>query len=242
VVAMGTSIRGEKWIDLGNAVIARLETKGMKFEILVDPDKAADFKKGGNIDIRDVLTGYVIFEDAHRGKKAAEENLKAAFETDDVFTIASQIIKNGEVQLTAEQRKRMVEEKKKRIVYILARNSMNPQTGLPHPPARIEAAMDEAKVSINPFRDEEEQAKEIVEALKPILPIRMETTKIAVKVPPPYSAKAYSAVERFGRITKDEWASDGSWIGVIEIPAGLRVEFIERVNEFTKGKAQIKIL
>ncbi len=239
---MGTSIRGDKWIDLGNAVIARLETKGMKFEILVDPDKAADFKKGEAIDIRDVLTGYVIFEDAHRGKKAPEENLKAAFETDDVFTIASLIIKNGEVQLTAEQRKRMVEEKKKRIVYILARNSINPQTGLPHPPARIEAAMEEAKVSINPFRDEEEQAKEIVEVLKPILPIRMEITKIAVKVPPPYSAKAYSAVERFGRISKDEWGSDGSWIGVIEIPAGLRVEFIERVNEFTKGKAQVKIL
>jgi ribosome maturation protein SDO1 len=239
---MGTSIRGEKWIDLGNAVIARLETKGMKFEILVDPDKAAELKKGNNIDIRDVLTGYVIFEDAHRGKKAPEENLKAAFETDDVFTIASLIIRDGEVQLTAEQRKKMVDEKKKRIIHILARNSINPQTGLPHPPARIEAAMDEAKVSINPFRDEEEQAKEVVEALRAILPIRMETTKIAVKIPTPYSAKAYSAVERFGRITNNEWASDGSWIGVIEIPAGLRVEFIERVNEFTKGKAQIKIL
>jgi ribosome maturation protein SDO1 len=239
---MGTSLRGDKWVDLGNAVIARLETKGMKFEILVDPDKASDFKKGENIDIRDVLTGYVIFEDAHRGKKATEENLKAAFETDDVFTIAGLIIKNGEVQLTAEQRRKMVEEKKKRIVYILARNCMNPQTGLPHPPARIEAAMDEAKVSINPFRDEEEQAKEIVDALKPILPIRMETTKMAVKVPAPFSAKAYSVIERFGRISKDEWGSDGSWIGVIEIPAGLRVEFIERVNEFTKGKAQVKTL
>jgi ribosome maturation protein SDO1 len=239
---MGTSIRGEKWIDLGNSVIAKLETKGMKFEILVDPDKAAELKKGENIDIRDVLTGYVIFEDAHRGKKATEENLKTAFETDDVFKIAGQIIKEGEVQLTSEQRKKMIEEKRKRIIHILARNSINPQTGLPHPPARIEAAMDEAKVSINPFRDEEEQAKEVVEALRAILPIRMETTKIAVKIPTPYSAKAYSAIERFGRITKDEWASDGSWIGVIEIPAGLRVEFIERVNEFTKGKAQIKIL
>jgi len=239
---MGTSMRGEKWVDLGNAVVARLETKGSRFEILVDPDKALIFKRGENIDIRDVLMGYVIFEDAHRGKKSPEEKLKATFETDDIFTIAALIIRNGEVQLTAEQRKKMVDEKKKRIVHIIARNCINPQTNLPHPPARIEAAMDEAKVSINPFRDAEEQSKEVVEALRPILPIRMETTKLAVKIPAPYSAKAYSVVERYGTISKDEWGSDGSWICVIEIPAGLRVEFIERVNDFTKGKAQVKTI
>ncbi|WXG42886.1 MAG: ribosome assembly factor SBDS [Promethearchaeati archaeon SRVP18_Atabeyarchaeia-1] len=235
-------MHGEKWVDLGNAVVARLETKGSRFEVLVDPDKALEFKKGGNIDIRDVLMGYVIFEDAHRGKKAPEEKLKVAFETDDIFTIASLIIRSGEVQLTAEQRKSMIEEKKKRIIHIISRNSINPQTGLPHPPARIEAAIEEAKVPINPFRDPDEQAKEVVEALRPILPIRMETTKLAVKIPPPYSAKGYSIIERFGTITKDEWGTDGSWICVIEIPAGLRVEFIERVNGFTKGKAQVKTI
>jgi len=239
---LGTAIRGEKWVDLGNAVIARLEAKGNRFEVLVDPDNALAYKKSGNIDIRDVLVGYVIFEDAHRGKKAPEERLKATFETDDVFKIASIIIKDGEVQLTSEQRRKMIEEKRKRIIDILVRNCMNPQTGLPHPPARIEAAIEQAKVSINPFRDAKEQAKEIVEALKPILPIRMETTRIAVKIPAPYSAKAYSAVERFGTISQDEWGKDGSWICVVEIPAGLRIEFMERVNEFTKGKAQVKTL
>nr|MDO8099802.1 ribosome assembly factor SBDS [Candidatus Njordarchaeota archaeon] len=239
---MGTAIRGEKWVDLGNAVIARLEAKGNRFEVLVDPDKALAYKKSGSIDIRDVMVGYVIFEDAHRGKKAPEDRLKATFETDDVFKIASIIIKDGEVQLTSEQRRKMIEEKRKRIIDILVRNCMNPQTGLPHPPARIEAAIAEAKISVNPFRDAEEQAKEIVEALKPILPIRMETTRMAVKIPAPYSAKAYSIVERFGTISQDEWGKDGSWICVVEIPAGLRVEFMERVNEFTKGKAQVKTL
>jgi ribosome maturation protein SDO1 len=235
-------MRGEKWLDLGNAVIAKLEMKGSRFEILVDPDKALAFKKGATIDMHDVLVGYVIFEDAHRGKKASEEKLKATFETDDVFAIAALIIKNGEVQLTAEQRRKVIEDKRKRIIDILARNCLNPQTGLPHPATRIEAAMEQAKVSINPFRDAEEQAKEIVQALQSIIPIRMETLRIAVKVPSPYAAKAYSVIERFGTISKDEWGSDGSWICVIEIPAGLKVEFMEKVNEFSKGKTQIKTL
>lgn len=239
---MGTAIRGEKWLDLGNAVIARLEAKGNRFEILVDPDKTLAYKRDGNVDVRDVLIGYVIFEDAHRGKKATEDKLKATFETDDVFKIASIIIKDGEVQLTSEQRRKMIEEKRKRIIDIIVRNCMNPQTGLPHPASRIEAAIEEAQVPINPFRDAQEQAKEIVEALKPILPIRMETMKMAVKIPTPYSAKAYSVIERFGTVSKNEWGKDGSWICVIEIPAGLRIEFMERVNEFTKGKAQIKTL
>lgn len=239
---MGTAIRGEKWVDLGNAVVARLEAKGNRFEILVDPDKALVYKKSGNVDVRDVLIGYVIFEDAHRGKKATEDKLKATFETDDVFKIASVIIKDGEVQLTSEQRRKMIEEKRKRIIDILVRNCMNPQTGLPHPASRIEAAIEEAKIPINPFGDAQEQAKEVVEALKPILPIRMETMRMAVKIPTPYSAKAYSVVERFGTISKNEWGKDGSWICVVEIPAGLRIEFMERVNEFTKGKAQVKTL
>jgi ribosome maturation protein SDO1 len=239
---LGTAIRGEKWVDLGNAVVARLEAKGNRFEILVDPDKALVYKKSGNVDVRDVLIGYVIFEDAHRGKKATEDKLKATFETDDVFKIASVIIKDGEVQLTSEQRRKMIEEKRKRIIDILVRNCMNPQTGLPHPASRIEAAIEEAKIPINPFGDAQEQAKEVVEALKPILPIRMETMRMAVKIPTPYSAKAYSVVERFGTISKNEWGKDGSWICVVEIPAGLRIEFMERVNEFTKGKAQVKTL
>ena len=34
---------------------------------------------------------------------------------------------------------------------------------------------------------------------------------------------------------KEEWEPNGAWIGVVEIPAGMRDDFYGRLNEKTKG-------
>ncbi len=102
--------------------------------------------------------------------------------------------------------------------------------------------MNEAHVVIDSTRTAEEQAREVVKALQPILPIRMEIQQLAVKVPPDFAPKAYGIVERVGTIAKDEWQTDGSWIAVIEVPGGLRGELIDALNNLTRGRAEIKIL
>jgi ribosome maturation protein SDO1 len=237
-----SNIRGAKWVDLGDTVIARYESHGERFEILVDPNKAWDFRRGKNIDLSEILKSFDIFEDAHKGLKASEDKLLKVFETLDINKIAPIILKKGFIQLTTEQRREMINNKKLQIINILARNCINPQTGLPHPPARIERAMEEAKVQIDLWRSPEEQAKDILKMLQPIIPIRMELLKLAVKFPPDFSGKGYSIVERFGTVTKQEWQSDGSWIAQLEIPAGLRGKFVETINNQTKGKAQVTFI
>ena len=237
-----SDIRGAKWVDLGDTVIARYEFHGERFEILVDPNKAWDFRRGKNIDLSEILKSFDIFEDAHKGLKASEDKLLKVFETLDINKIAPIILKKGFIQLTTEQRREMINNKKLQIINILARNCINPQTGLPHPPARIERAMEEAKVQIDLWRSHEEQAKDILKMLQPIIPIRMELLKLAVKFPPDFSGKGYSIVERFGTVTKQEWQSDGSWIAQLEIPAGLRGKFVETINNQTKGKAQVTFI
>ena len=237
-----SDIRGAKWLDLGDTVIARLESHGEKFEILVDPDKAWDFRRGKEVNLSEILKSFDIFEDALRGLKATEEKLLEIFETTDVDKIARIILKKGFIQLTTEQRREIIDNKKKQIINILARNCINPQTSLPHPPARIERAMEEAKVSIDLWRSPEEQAKDVLKMLQPIIPIRMELLRLAVKFPPEFSGKGYSIVERFGKVSKDEWQRDGSWIALVEIPAGLRGKFVETLNNQTRGKAQVKFV
>ncbi|MEM3587888.1 MAG: ribosome assembly factor SBDS [Candidatus Jordarchaeaceae archaeon] len=236
------SIRGDKWVDLGDTVIARLETHGEKFELLVDPYKAWNYRRGQNVDLSEVLKSFTVFTDAHKGLKANESKLLEVFETTDVNKIAPIILKKGFIQLTTEQRREMINSKKKQIINILARNCINPQTGLPHPPARIERAMEEAKVPIDLWRSPEEQAKDVLKMLQPIIPIRMESLRLTVKFPPEFSGKGYSILERFGTVIKDEWQSDGSWIATLEIPAGLRGKFIETLNNQTRGKAEVKFI
>ncbi len=235
-------MRGDKRVDLGDAAIARLDTHGHRFELIVDPKLAWNFKQGEEVDVREILQGETVFEDALRSKKAPIETLEDAFGTTDELEVARIILEKGSLQLTTEQRREMVEKRRRQVIDIIVRNSINPKTGLPHPPTRIESAMNEAHVVIDSTRTAEEQARDVVKALQPIIPIRMEIQQVAIKIPPDFAPKAYGIVEQQGHIAKDEWQKDGSWIAIVEVPAGLRGELIEALNNLTRGRAEIKIL
>jgi ribosome maturation protein SDO1 len=229
-------------VSLDQAVIARLKASGATFEILVDPDKALSFRRGEPVDVASLLATEEVFADASRGDRPAEEALKKAFETTDILQIAQRILKDGELQLTAEQRRKLVEDKRRQVVTLIARNAINPQTMAPHPPARIEKAMEEGKVHIDPMKSVDENVKEAMKAIRPIIPIRFEEVQVAVRIPSLYAAKAYGDVAAFGEITKQEWQNDGSWICVIKMPAGMQTDFYDALNRKTKGEAQTKIL
>ncbi len=229
-------------VRLEDAIVARYEHGGHRFEILVDPNAIDDIKSGKIENVVDYLVIDEIFKDAHKGDRASEELVKEVFGTTDVNEVAKTIVKKGQVQLTTEQRRKMLEEKKKRIVMEIARNAINPQTGAPHPPQRIELAMEEAKVHIDPLKSVEEQVPMVLKALRPLIPIRFEKVKIAVKLSGDMYGKAYGEISKMGTILKEEWQSDGSWIGVVEIPAGMQGEFLDVLNKKTHGNVQTKIL
>lgn len=229
-------------VSVDQAVIARLEKDGHKFEVLVDPDIAQKIKNGEAIDISGALAIDNIFKDSKKGDTAAEENIKKTFGTIDILAVAKHIIQHGEIQLTTDQRHKMTEAKRKQIITAIARNAINPQTKAPHPPARIEAAMEEARVHIDPFKPVDAQVKDVLDALRPILPIRFENIKLGVKIPAQFAPKAYGVVKSFGNLLREEWTDDGSWMGAIEMPAGMQTEFYDKINAMTKGNVETKIL
>jgi len=229
-------------VKLEDAVIARFSSRGMNFEVLVDPNLAMSLREGKQVDTRAMLAIDKVFKDARRGESASEENIVKVFGTSDVFRVAEQIVKNGEIQLTTEQRRRMREEKIRQIVAILSRRAINPQTGTPHPPARIEAALRDAKIQIDEFKSAEEQIPKIVKALLPVLPLKFETRKIAVKIPAAYVGKSVHIVRRMGTVKNEEWLQDGSWAVILEIPAAIEAEVYEKLNELTKGEVETKVV
>jgi ribosome maturation protein SDO1 len=136
----------------------------------------------------------------------------------------------------------MQENKRKQIIASIVRNAINPQTKTPHPASRIEMALKEAKVQIDPFKPVDVQVQYVLEKLRAIIPIRFETLKVAVKLSGENYGKTYADLTAFGKITKEEWQGDGSWVGVVEIPAGLQSEFFDKLNKRTKGDVETKIL
>lgn len=221
---------------------ARITLEGDKFEVLVNPDAAFEYKLGKQIPISQILAIDEVYVDARKGTRASVEKLKQRFGTLDVAKIAERIIKEGELQLTTEQRRKLIEEKRRQIISFISRNCIDPRTGAPHPPLRIEQAMAQIKLPIDPFKPAEEQAKAAIEKLRQLLPIKIEHMKVAVKIPPSYAVKAYGAIKNFGNILKEEWLSDGSWAGIIEMPAGLYGPFIEKMGKLSKGTVQTKVM
>jgi len=219
----------------------RLTHEGEHFEILVKPDPALDYRLGKGKPLSEVLVTDTIFTDANKGTKPSEDKLKKAFGTTDVLKIAETILRRGMLQLTTDQRRHMTEEKRKQIVAFISRHCVDPRTNMPHPPMRIEQAMGQVHYSIDPFKETEEQAKDIIKLLRPILPLKMEQVSVSVRIPAEYASKAYGSVKGFGTIKREEWRADGSWAAVVEMPAGLYGPFLEKLGELTKGAAEAKL-
>ncbi|WP_406671284.1 ribosome assembly factor SBDS [Methanolobus sp. ZRKC4] len=229
-------------VSLDEAVIARLKKGKNQFEVLVDPDGAFALKRGEDVKMEDILAVESVFSDAHQGDHAAESDIENTFSTSDVLEVAEQILMHGELQLTKEQRKRILEEKTRQVITFIAQNAINPQTKTPHPRARIEKAMEEAKVHIDLFKGVDEQVNIVMKAIRPIIPIRFEEVDVAVKIPAEYAAKSYGDVSKFATLLKNEWQNDGSWVAVVRMPAGLQNDFYGLVNHLTKGDAESKLL
>lgn len=221
---------------------ARISRDGEKFEILVKPEPALEYKMGKPLGISQLLVIEEIFSDGGKGTRASTEKLEKAFGTIDPLKIAEDIMRHGELQLTTDQRRQLVEDKRKQIVAFISRNCIDPRTGTPHPPMRIEQALSQVKYSIDPFKPPEEQSKDIIDELRSIIPIKMEQMRVAVKIFAEYAAKGYGAVKGYGTITKEEWQADGALVAVVEMPAGVYGPFVERLGKITQGTIQTKIL
>ncbi|MEM0119851.1 MAG: ribosome assembly factor SBDS [Thermoprotei archaeon] len=220
-------------------VIARFESGGHRFEVLVKPEEAWEFKNGKSKKIEDVLVSEEIFKDANKGLRAPESTLKEVFGTTDPLSVAQQIVLKGELQLTAQQRQQMVDNMRKQIVNYISRNCVDPKTNLPHPPTRVELALNQVRFSVNPFKPVEEQALEAIKALRTVLPLKTSIVNLEVRVPAVFR-KYYNQILQLGSAKTTRWEEDGSFTIVLEVPGGMKLDVISKINNFTHGQASIK--
>jgi len=222
--------------------VVKYTFEGEKFEILVKPDPALDYKLGKIKDVGSVLISEEIYQNSGKGTRASSEKLQKAFKTEDPLIIAEKILQKGDLNLTTDQRRKMTTEKRKQIITFIAKTFVDPRSHLPHPPLRIEQAISDARVSVDPFKSAEEQVKDIVENLRSIIPLKSENLSLEISVPAQYVAKSYSVLKSTGILKKEEWQKDGSLKAILEIPAAARPNVIDRLGAITKGTAFVEVL
>ena len=228
-------------IDINKAVIARLKKGGENFEVLVDCDKAIEFKSG-NVELEDALASDKVYKDAKKVERAPEKEMYKLFDTEDNKEIIALILKKGEIQLTVEHKNRLREEKRKKIINLIHRNAVDSKTGLPHPPNRIEKAITEARVNVDEFKSAEAQIENVLEKIRGILPIKFVVKEVEIMIPAKFSSSSYGVVKQFGKILNEKWGNDGSLILVVEIPGGLQDEFFDKLNNLTHGEVESKVI
>lgn len=234
--------------------LAKLKKFGTTFEVVLkNPEAALEFRHGKNIDLRDVLDTPKVFEDVQKAEihgsgklrellkgKVDEAKLAKMSDTELTFESAKLILKEGEIALTQEIRKRFFDAKRKKILEYIHANAADPKTGLPHPIQRIELAMEQAKAQVDPYQPAEAQIEKIIQQLRPIIPITFEKAKIKVLIPAAFSSSVYSAIKNKFELQKEDWKDDGAVSFELEVPAGVKGEVVNLIQKLTQGEAAVE--
>ncbi|RLG48436.1 MAG: ribosome assembly factor SBDS [Thermoproteota archaeon] len=218
---------------MGEPVIARIDIKGKHhFEVYVYPEKAYAYLEGNKINIEDILAIEKVFRDARKGIEASSKDLIQIFGTEDPYQICKRILDEGKVQLTTEYLKKLQERKRRWIINFIHQNFVDPKTNLPHPTSRIERAMKEAKVRVDPYKKAEEQVNQVIEALRKILPLKGGSSRIRVKVPIEMWGKVRAGLSGIGKILREEMSKDGQRVVIdVEIPIRAQGSIYELVGK-----------
>jgi ribosome maturation protein SDO1 len=214
-------------------VTARIKAKGKHFEIDVDLDEALKVKQGKG-DVSAALIAPRVFTDLKKGLAASNADLTECFGTTDVLKIAQQIMTKGEVQKTQEFRDTERENKVKQLIQLIIKNAVD-QKGHPYTEDRIKRAIEEAHYSID-NKPVEQQVVPLVDALKKVIPIKLDIKKVVLTIPAQYAAQVYGLLKDYKQ--SEDWLANGSLRAVLNIPAGMTIDFYDKLNNITHGTVQ----
>ncbi|DAC09749.1 MAG: ribosome assembly factor SBDS [Euryarchaeota archaeon TMED141] len=227
-------------VSLDDAVVARWEYGGKRYEVLLSPELVEAFREDpDSVSLDDLMAVEDVFHDARQGERPTVDDVVATFGTEDMGTVTRTILERGSIQLTTAQRKARVETMRQRIIHRIHSEAVDPRSKSPHPKARLELALEESRFSVDPFKRLEAQVKDAIAVLKPLIPLSFERIKLAFKV----SGAAYGRAHQLlrGDLRREEWLGDGSWVGVVDVPAARKADLIGEIMRLDR-EAEVKEL
>lgn len=226
-------------MDTSDAITVQF--KGDKqFEILVDPDLAKEAKmEGKDHEIQRLLFVQEVFVDAGEGERASVDELDAEFGTEQVMDAAEDIFEKGKMQLTTDQKAEIRNDKWKQLVNMIARRAQDPKTGNPHPPQRVENALEEAGFHVNWDSNIEEEFDDAIDVLRPIIPVSLDEKTVAIRIPVDNAGQAYDRIQQVADVEEEEWGNE-FFTARLTLPAGVLSELIDELQDMTSGQTEMK--
>lgn len=227
-------------VSLDDAVLARYEHGGKRFEILIDPQLVDSYRNDpDSVELDSFLATDEVWLDARGGERPTSDQLLSAFGSEDINECVTKIMEKGTIQLTTVQRKERVVSMKAAIIHKIASTAIDPRSKMPHPPSRIETALDESRYSVDPFLSIDRQVTDAIKLMRPLIPLKFATARLAFRIP----GVEYGSVQKLLRelVIKEEWLQNGDWACVVEVPAGSKIDLMGDVAKRSKG-SDVKII
>ncbi len=223
--------------NIEKAFEIRLKKDKEIFEMLIDFEKLNEFRKNPKIEnIYDVICEEKIFKDQKKGELANDVSLNKIFKNMNKEQIMYEILIKGECQIPTSYLNNLRESKKTQIINYIASISINPQTKSKYTFSMIEREVNKLKYNINPNTGIEMQSKEILDQLKKIMPIKIDSVKLILEIPAKFTGNFYSSFRKNINLKSEKYDNSGKLILEIETTSSNLDDIIKIAKNKTENQ------
>mmetsp|Transcript_20251 Transcript_20251/g.30097 ORF Transcript_20251/g.30097 Transcript_20251/m.30097 type:complete len:276 (-) Transcript_20251:34-861(-) len=219
--------------------IVRYKKGKEHFEALTNTGAVGKFRKG-LLGWDKVLFADEVFTDVSRGTRPTDDQLESTFGTTDSTTCLKEIIEKGELLLSAAERKEKVENKKNKVLNYLHKYYIDPKSNLPHPITRLENALVELKVRIDPDQSVEKQVTQIIKNMPAVLPIKKSIMRASITIPHKYTGACHGIIHQHAKVEKENWLADGCCMSIACAPGDYTV-LVSSLTKVTSGDFTLEV-
>ena len=224
-------------VNVDEAFEMRYKKAGEQFQVLVDFDKLKEFqKKSEEVSVYDVLADNKIFKDQKKGELASTNILEKVFPEKSEEQILKEILTKGECQIPTAYLNKLREQKKVQIINYITENAINGQTKGKYAVSLVEGEINKLKFNVDPNKDFEPQAQDVLKMLKKVMPISLEEVVIEIGIPPMFVGSFYGPFRKLGKTIKEFYDNDSNLILHIKTTEGTMDKICDYVKNNTNGE------
>lgn len=178
------------------------------YEILVHHG-TVDRWRDGKLGWGKVTYADEVFKNASKGDRYTDNDLESEFGTCNVEECMQIIAREGDVQLTTEDRRKMIEDTRKQIVQYIHKHYVNPKTKSPHPTIAIENALKQQRYVVTE-EPVERQVQKIMKKMIEVLPMRKNeiTTMMGTfTIPNEHMGKVQGVLGKYANIVSQNYGA-----------------------------------
>ena len=211
------------------------------FEVATHAGTVVKYREGELSNVSDVVTTEVIFADYNKGERASETDLHATFgEGVTHEAMLDKILRNGEFQLSAAERREKLEAKRREVTEFIHRNYVDPKTHHPIPVMRVEQALETVRVRVDPDQPADRQVAQMAPKLMACLPLKKHQMEGVLKVPHASLGASSGIVRAHCNVLREHYSSEGATLEIAFSP-GDYDSFMKAMNAATKGNFQFEV-